>query len=192
VQSSQNQKRRREVKLKNNCVLVVVDIQEAFRLAIPDFEKIANRAAIAVKGFQLLNLPIIVTEQYPKGLGYTASEIKSLLPIEFNYIEKTTFSSYGEPKFVEILKGMKTNQVVLCGLEAHICVNQTVCDLIANDFEVHLLNDCITSRNDIDKHAGISKMATSGAFSSSVEMCLFEVMENSKHPNFREIQNLIK
>jgi nicotinamidase-related amidase len=180
------------MKVTDNCVLVVVDIQEAFRLAIPDFEKIARRTATAVKGFQILNLPIIVTEQYPKGLGHTASEIKTLLPIEFNYIEKTSFSSFGEPKFVEILKQTKTKQVVICGLETHICVNQTVCDLIANGFEVHLLSDCITSRNDIDKRAGISKMTNAGAINSSVEMCLFEIMVTSKHSAFREIQNLIK
>ncbi len=180
------------MKLTENCVLIVVDIQEAFRTVIPDFEQIAKRAAIAVKGFQILGLPIIVTEQYPKGLGHTASEIKSHLNEDFNYIEKNTFSSYGEPKFVETLQQTKASQIIVCGLETHICVNQTVHDLLANSYEVHLLNDCIASRNEIDKQTGVAKMAKNGANLSTVEMAFFEIMENSKHKNFREIQNLIK
>ncbi len=180
------------MKLTENCVLIVVDIQEAFRTVIPDFEQIAKRSSIAVKGFQILGLPIIVTEQYPKGLGLTASEINSLLNDDFSFIEKNTFSSYGEPAFVEALQQLHASQVLVCGLETHICVNQTVLDLLNNNYDVHILSDCIASRNEIDKQTGIAKMIKNGANLSTVEMAFFEILKNSKHKNFRDIQKLIK
>jgi nicotinamidase-related amidase len=175
-----------------NTVLVVIDIQEAFRSVVEDFTPIASRSALAVKGFQTLNIPILVTEQYPKGLGRTAEEIIAVLPNDFQFIEKTTFSSFGEPNFVSELEKLKAKQVVVCGLETHICVNQTVHDLLANNFQVHLLSDCITSRFAQDKKVGLKKMTANGAVNSCLEMALFELMQDSKHSKFKEIQQLIK
>lgn len=175
-----------------NTVLVVVDIQEAFRNVIKNFEKIAKRTALAVEGFQSLNVPILITEQYPKGLGHTAKEILEKLSEDFQAIEKSTFSSFDEPNFVDKLNETKAKQVVVCGLETHICVNQTVHDLLANGFQVQLLTDCISSRFDSDKKIGLKKMSASGAVNSSLEMALFELLVDSKHPKFKEIQNLIK
>ena len=172
--------------------LIVVDIQEGFRNAIPDFAVVASRASMAVRGFQILGIPVIVTEQYPKGLGPTAEEIHFTLPDGFEAIEKTAFSSCGAEAFVARLEEAEIKQVVLCGLETHICVNQTAHDLLSRDFQVHILTDCVCSRFEHDKVAGLAKMQSSGVISSSIEMALFELMSDARHEKFKEIQNLIK
>jgi nicotinamidase-related amidase len=172
--------------------LLIIDMQEAFRANIPDFNRFASRIAIAARGAQFLNLPIIVTEQYPKGLGHTASEILEVLPNDINVIEKTTFSSCGAQEFQAQLGQSKTSQVLVTGIEAHICVNQTVHDLLAAGFQVHLLTDCITSRKENDRVVAFQKMQSSGAILSAVEMALFELIRDAKHEQFKAIQGLIK
>ena len=177
---------------KNQTVLVVVDLQEAFRSPIPDFAEIVVRTSLAVRGFSILDIPIIVTEQYPKGLGRTVEEIKLCLPDNAEIIEKTTFSSCGANSFSDKLKSLNAKQIVLCGIEAHICVNQTAHDLLSEGYQVHLLQDCVSSRTTHDKHTGIEKMRLSGVIPSNVEMALFELMRDSRHEKFKEIQALIK
>lgn len=177
---------------KNKTVLVVVDLQEAFRHPINDFALVAARTSIAVRGFQALNLPIIVTEQYPKGLGRTAEEILFSLPPEFEFVEKTAFSSCGANSFMEKLRATGASQVLLCGLETHICVNQTAHDLLSENFQVHILTDCVASRFAQDKETALRKMQASGAVLSSVEMALFELMTDAKHKQFKAIQSLVK
>ncbi|MFM9903805.1 MAG: hydrolase [Pyrinomonadaceae bacterium] len=172
--------------------LVVIDIQEGFRNAIPDFAVIASRASTAVRGFQILNIPVIVTEQYPKGLGPTAEEIHFVLPDGFEIFEKTAFSSCGAEPFVTRLEEAGVAQVVLCGLETQVCVSQTAHDLLDKGFQVHVLTDCICSRFEHDKLAGLAKMQMSGVIPSSIEMALFELMRDAKHEHFKEIQSLIK
>lgn len=174
--------------------LAVVDIQEAFRHAIGDFSVIASRASMAVRGFHILGLPVLITEQYPEGLGRTAEEILFSLPPEpeFEFIEKTAFSSCGAGSFLEKLESLSIKQVVLCGLETHICVSQTAHDLLAKGYDVHLLTDCTGSRFGHDKQAGLAKMQESGVVSSSMEMALFELLRDAKHEQFKEIQNLVK
>lgn len=173
-------------------VLVVVDIQESFRNAIPDFAMIASRASTVVRGFQALELPVIITEQYPQGLGRTAEEIQFILPDGFEAFEKTAFSSCGSELFLEKLNDLGIRQVVMCGLETHVCVNQTAHDLIDRGFQVHILIDVVGSRFDHDKSAGLDKMNSAGVISSSVEMALFELMRDATHEKFKEIQSLIK
>ncbi len=177
---------------KDKAALVIVDFQEAFRSPINDFAQIASRISIAVRGFQILNLPVIITEQYPKGLGRTAEEILFLMPQEFEFVEKSAFSSCGASSFMEKLKATGASQIVLCGLETHVCINQTAHDLLNENFDVHLLTDCIGSRFSQDKEAALKKMFGSNVVPSSVEMALFELMRDSKHEQFKEIQNLIK
>lgn len=177
-----------ETRLLNisNSVLVIVDVQEAFRSAIPDFALIASRIALAGRAFSVLGIPVLVTEQYPKGLGRTAEEIVLSLPDETEYIEKSTFSAFGS------LAAKSKGQVVLCGVETHVCVMQTALDLIEQGIDVHLLTDCVASRFEHDKQAGLDRMASAGVVSSSIEMALFELMKDSKHEKFKEIQGLIK
>jgi nicotinamidase-related amidase len=172
--------------------LVVIDIQEAFRGVIPDFDRIASRAATAARGFAILGLPVIVTEQYPKGLGRTAAEITAALPVDAGVVEKSTFSSCGASDFLVSLTASEARQVVVCGVETHICVSQTVHDLIDSGFHVHLLNDAVGSRTETDRRTGIEKMNRSGAVPSTVEMALFELMRDSKHEHFKAIQTLVK
>ncbi|MFN0280228.1 MAG: isochorismatase family protein [Pyrinomonadaceae bacterium] len=176
----------------DTAALVVVDIQEAFRQVIPDFATIAKRASVAVRGFQILGVPVIVTEQYPKGLGRTADEIKQILPEDFEAFEKTVFSSCGAKHFVSRLEEFGSKQIVLCGLETHVCVNQTAHDLLERGFQVHVLCDCVTSRFEYNRLAGLAKMRRSGVIESSIEMALFELMLDAKHEKFKEIQSLIK
>jgi len=173
-------------------VLVVVDLQETFRSPINDFAQIVSRVSMVVRGFQTLDLPIIITEQYPKGLGRTAEEILFLMPTEFEFIEKSAFSSCGASSFMEKLRATGASQVVLCGLETHICINQTAHDLLNENFEVHLLTDCVGSRFSQDKEAALRKMQMSGVVPSTVETALFELLRGAKHEQFRAIQNLVK
>jgi len=177
---------------KDKTALVIVDIQEGFRNAVPDFEAIASRAALAVRGFQILGAPVLITEQYPKGLGRSAKEILSISPDDFRIFEKTAFSSCGAESFGEALKEARAEQIVLCGLETHVCVNQTAHDLLVRGFQVHLLIDCVSSRFERGKTAGLAKMKQSGVIPSSLEMALFELMNDSKNEHFKQIQQLIK
>jgi len=172
--------------------LAIVDMQEAFRTSIANFTQTAERIAIMVQGAKLLDLPILVTEQYPKGLGHTAAEIASVLPDGIEIVEKTSFSSCGVAPFRSELERRVTRQVLVCGIEAHICVNQTVHDLLSEGFQVHLLTDCVSSRNLADRKAATRKMQDSGAIFSTVEMALFELMRDAKHEQFKAIQKLIK
>ncbi|MEJ7624813.1 MAG: isochorismatase family protein [Pyrinomonadaceae bacterium] len=177
---------------KETTALVVIDIQEGFRNAIPDFAVIASRAAMAVRGFQMLGVPVIVTEQYPAGLGVTAEEIRLRLPDNFQALEKTAFSSCGADGFVAKLDELAVEQVVLCGLETHVCVSQTAHDLLDRGLQVHGLTDCVCSRFEHDKRAGLQKMKASGVLPTSMEMALFELIRDAKHEQFKQIQELIK
>ncbi len=172
--------------------LIVVDIQEAFRTAIPDFAVVASNSALAVRGCRLLGLPVIVTEQYPKGLGHTAEEIMLSFDEEPEVFEKTAFSAFAAAGLPGRLAELNIKNILLCGLETHICVNQTAHDLLAAGFGVHLLAECVGSRYEHDKAAGKAKMFGSGVIASSVEMALFEMMRDAKHPQFKDIQALIK
>ncbi len=173
-------------------VLVVIDVQEAFRSAIPDFSQIVSRISVIINGFEILGLPMIITEQYPKGLGRTAEELMFSFDTPQNTNEKSTFSAYLSEAFVAALEATGARQVLLCGVETHVCVSQTAHDLLAAGYEVHLLTDCASSRFGSDKKAGLKKMFSSGVIPSSVETALFELMSDSRHAKFKEIQALVK
>lgn len=172
--------------------LVIIDMQESFRAVISDFAETAARIALLAHAAQLLNLPVLVTEQYPQGLGRTADEIKAVLPAGLEPVEKTAFSSCGALEFVTQLDSTGARQVLVCGIEAHICVNQTTHDLLARGYQPHLLTDCITARTAQNKEAGLRKMFQSGALPTTTEMALFELMRDARHEQFRAIQKLIK
>jgi len=182
----------RNILQKDKTVLVVIDMQEAFRNSIADFTIIAERIAVAVRGFRVLEVPVIVTEQYPKGLGRTAPEISDALPDGVEIAEKTAFSSCGSQAFLDKLNETGAKQIVICGIETHICVNQTAHDLLEKGFEVHILQDCVSSRFEYNKKIGLQKMKINGVIPTSVEMSLFELMRDSRHEQFKAIQKLIK
>lgn len=177
---------------REHAALAVIDMQESFREAIPDFAEVASRIALAVRGVRLLEVPVIVTEQYPRGLKHTAVEIIPHLPAESKPIEKFCFSSCSVEEFHAQLITRNVKQVLVCGIEAHICVTQTVLDLLVRGFEVHLLTDCITSRVPESKQVALVRLAQAGAVPSNLEMALFEMMRTSQSPQFKAVQNLIK
>ena len=172
--------------------LAVIDVQEAFRPHIPDFAEVAARCALVAHAAHLLDVPVVVTEQYPKGLGRTAAEVASVFAEDFEPVEKTAFSSCGAQEFVARLEAAGAQQILLCGIEAHVCVNQTAHDLLARGYQVHLLTDCISSRTAQNRQVGLDKMQRSGAIPSSTELALFELMRDARHEQFKAIQRLIK
>jgi nicotinamidase-related amidase len=167
-------------------------MQEAFRPVIPDFGDVAARIAKAVQGARLLEVPVIVTEQYPKGLKHTASEILPHLPAGSEPIEKLCFSSCDAGEFHLQLARQNLKQVIVCGIEAHICVTQTVLDLLAAGIEVFLLVDCITARRRESKEVALARLTQAGAVPSNLEMALFEMMRTADSPQFKAVQSLIK
>jgi len=172
--------------------LVVIDMQESFRHVISDFAETAACIARITQGALALGVPVIVTEQYPKGLGRTAAEIQAALPAGLEPIEKTAFSSCGAREFIAQLEQAGARQILVCGIEAHICVNQTAHDLLAAGYQVHLLTDCITARAAHNKQVGLAKMQASGALPSSIELALFELLRDARHEQFKAVQKLIK
>lgn len=177
---------------RQSAALAVIDMQEAFRPVMSDFGEVAARIATAVEGARLLGIPVIVTEQYPKGLKHTAEEIVARLPAELKAIEKTCFSSCGSDDFLSQLIGSNKKQVLVCGIEAHICVLQTSLDLLERGFEVFHLVDCVTSRKAENKQVALARLAQAGAIPSTLEMSLFEMMGGADSPQFKAIQSLIK
>ncbi|MBM3465036.1 MAG: isochorismatase family protein [Armatimonadetes bacterium] len=171
--------------------LAVIDMQEGFRAVIPDFDAVAARIAKAVQGAHLLNVPVVVTEQYPRGLKQTAAEIRGCLN-GVAVLEKMTFSSCGIEAFGSELRGRQARQVLVCGIEAHICVTQTALDLIEEGYEVHLLVDCITSRDPRSKEIALARLQPAGAIVSCLEMALFELMSTAESPQFKAVQALIR
>jgi nicotinamidase-related amidase len=172
--------------------LAIVDMQEGFRSSISDFAETAARVALMAHAAQILKVPILVTEQYPKGLGSTAGEIRAVLSANLEVIEKTAFSACGAPEFVPALDATGARQVIVCGIEAHVCVNQTTHDLLARGFAAHLLTDCISARAAHNKEVALAKMRQSGALPSTTEMALFELLRDARHEQFKTIQKLIK
>ncbi|MEK6284937.1 MAG: hydrolase [Acidobacteriota bacterium] len=177
---------------RESAALAVIDMQEAFRPVISDFGVVASRIATAVEGARLLEVPVIVTEQYPKGLKHTAEEIIARLPAELTPIEKSCFSSCGSEDFLSQLTNKNIKQVLVCGIEAHICVLQTSLDLLAKGFEVYVLVDCVTSRIRENKEVALARLTQAGAIQSTLEMALFEMMRTADSPQFKAIQLLIK
>jgi nicotinamidase-related amidase len=175
---------------RSRAALVVVDVQEAFRPAVVDFEQVARNVAILVRGARILELPTLVTEQYPKGLGRTVPEVSEHL--EVDPLEKTAFSAVEADGFAGTLHEAKRDQVLLCGIETHVCVNQTAEDLIADGVEVHVAQDAVTSRTPENRALGLHKMERAGATATSVETALFELLRQAGTPEFKEIQALIK
>ncbi|MGZ5375274.1 MAG: isochorismatase family protein [Solirubrobacterales bacterium] len=168
--------------------LIVVDVQEAFRKAVPEFEDVAAASAVLVRGADAVGIPITVTEQYPKGLGATVEEVAGHLPGDVTPLEKLRFSATEADGFD--LAGR--DQALVCGIETHVCVNQTVLDLIDQGVEVHVARDAVGSRTAENRELGLAKMEGAGAVVTSVETALFELLGGSDHEAFKQVQALVK
>jgi nicotinamidase-related amidase len=175
---------------RSRAALVVVDMQEAFRTAVLDFDEVVRNVATLVRGARILGVPTLVTEQYPKGLGHTVPEVSEHLDV--TPIEKVSFSAVEANGFSGALHAARRDQVLLCGIEAHVCVNQTAQDLIADGAEVHVAQDAVTSRTAENRALGVHRMERSGAIATSVETALFELLRQAGTPEFKEVQALVR
>ena len=172
---------------RSRAALVVVDVQEAFRNAVPDFEDVAKAAAVLVEGAAELGIPIVVTEQYPKGLGHTVDPVASALPEGVEPLEKVRFSAAEVDGFD--LNGR--DQALVCGIETHVCVNQTVLDLLETGVGVQVASDAVGSRTEANRRLGLERMERAGAALTSVETALFELLRGSDAPEFKRVQALV-
>ena len=175
----------------NEAVLVIIDVQESFRKHLADVVNLTRNISIMSEAAKILQVPVFLTEQYPQGLGHTLAEITACIG-EHKYFEKKAFSCTGAAGFLDELEATGRRQVVICGIEAHVCVNQTVHDLLRRDYTVHLISDAISSRAARHKDLAIAKMTASGAVLSSVETALFEMLVESGSDKFKAVQRLIR
>lgn len=172
---------------RDRTALVVVDVQEGFRPAIDRFDAVVRRAAQLVRGAHALGVPVVVTEQYPKGLGATVADVAEHLG-NVRPIEKTVFSAARAEGFD--LGGRE--QALVAGIEAHVCVNQTVHDLLADGVDVHVVADAVSSRAPEDRERALRRFEDAGATVTTTEAALFELLERAGSPQFKLIQGLIK
>lgn len=168
---------------RERTALIVVDVQEAFR-PYASFAGVADGCAKLVAGARILGLPTLVSEQYPRGLGHTAPEVG--LEGE-RRIEKSVFSAARAEGFD--IGG--SEQAVVCGIETHVCVSQTVHDLLGQGVEVHVPADAVGSRHPVDYERGLERLERAGAVVSTVEAVLFELLERADTPEFKAVQRLI-
>jgi nicotinamidase-related amidase len=170
--------------------LLVIDVQERLFPKIDRGEAVLANMVRMVRGFQLLNLPIVATEQYPKGLGPTVPELRQLLGSEQTYFEKTSFSCGCDSAIIKQLD--RKRQWLLIGIETHVCVLQTAKDLLARGKSVAIANDCVSSRSIFDYSTGLAEARDAGARITSLETALFELVRDSKAAEFKEISQLVK
>lgn len=173
-------------------VLIIIDMQEKLVKAVPDGNKIVNNFTKIAHAADILNIPTLITEQYPIGLGTTVDEIKNTVSLGTFTVEKNSFSAMSEVDFNSAVKAVGKKQAVIGGIETHICVLQTAYDLIKEGIEVYIVKDCTSSRKNEEYEAGLELLKQYGARIATVEIVLFEWLKTSKHCNFKEIQNLIK
>jgi nicotinamidase-related amidase len=170
---------------RRRAALVVVDIQDGFR-SYDTFADVATAAGRLVEGAKILDVPIIATEQYPKGLQHTAAEV-GLSEGDATLVEKSVFSAVRADGFN--LAGR--NQVLLCGIEAHVCVMQTALDLLDRGVSVQIVTDAVGSRHAHDREVGLARLDRAGATLTTVEAALLELCERAGTPEFKAVQKVI-
>ena len=177
---------------RQRAALAVIDMQEAFRPVISDFAAIARQIAVLTEGCQILKVPVVVTEQYPKGLGRTIEEIAEIaVRTGVQAIEKVSFSACGVQEFDTRLREQHVEQIAICGIETHICVSQTAHDLLARGYQVHIISDATATRLPHNRDVALQKLEKAGAVISSVEAALFELCAEAGTPEFKAIQKLV-
>ena len=176
---------------RSGTALLVVDIQEKISALMTHRERVIKNTVILIKGLHALKVPLFITEQYPKGLGPTEKEIAEAL-VGVTAIQKMTFSCCGEPEVPRRFQEKKIQQVVVCGIECHICVMQTVLDLLTKGFQVHVVTDAVSSRRSLDCETALRRMEKAGAILTTTESVLFEIMEKCGTDEFKTIVKLIK
>lgn len=170
--------------------LIVIDFQEKLLPIVQDGEAIVANTNRLIKGAEILNIPIIITEQYPKGLGKTSAEIN--IPTSVLPIEKMCFSCMQSENVLQQLKTMEIKSVILCGVETHICVLKTALEALEIGLEVHVVADAVSSRTNANKQFALERLRQSGAFIVSTEMILFQLIDAAGTDTFKSISKLIK
>ena len=174
-----------------NSLVLIIDIQERL-VASLDKDIVVSKAVKIASAAKAMSIPVLVTEQYPKGLGHTVPQLKSVLPQDTETVEKISFNALLEEGMLERIKSYNKKQIVIFGIETHICVHQTAAALLEEGFEVYVIKDACASRNKYEFKQGIDIMQQNGAKISCVEIALFEWLKSAKNPKFKEIQALIK
>jgi len=177
---------------RRRTVLVLIDVQEGYRPALHRWDRVVAASALLVRGAVLLDVPLIVTEQYPRGLGHTAPEIATHLPAGLRVTEKMTMSCCGAASFVSRLAETERTQVLVAGIETHACVNQTVHDLVAAGYQVHVARDATSSRRPADVGSAWEKMRAAGMLPTSTEQALLELVQDAEAGEFKTLQRLLK
>ena len=176
---------------KNNAALLIIDIQERLAVAMDKKDLVVRNVLHLVELAKMQNIPIVVTEQYPKGLGRTLPEITSALPA-YLPIEKVSFSCCGEASFNEQIKRLGKKKLIVTGMETHICVLQTSVALIKEGFDVHLVQDAVCSRTKANWKSGVEFIRDAGGAVTNTETVLFQLLGAAGTPEFKAISNRIK
>lgn len=175
---------------RNEAVLLIIDIQERLAAAMTEKNKIIKNTEILIETASLMNIPVIVTEQYPKGLGNTVKELKERKEL-YAKVEKTQFSAYTDALKTPLMN-LGRKKIIVTGMETHVCVFQTVRDLLKEGYEVYLVNDGVTSRTKENHTNGIDLMKQMGAAIVSTEVVLFDLLKDSKTAEFKAVSSMIK
>jgi nicotinamidase-related amidase len=175
----------------DNSVLLVIDMQEKLFRAIHQKEQLLDNLQRLIKGIKVLEIPILLTEQYPQGLGTTIPEIAQLLP-DSKPLPKVNFSCCGDAAFLQAFKKLNRKQVLIAGIESHVCVYQTAADLLTAGYEVYVVRDGVSSRTEQNIDIGLKMMAQLGAKITSTETALFELLKVAKGDKFKAISKIVK
>ena len=176
----------------NETAVLVVDYQEKLLPAMSGLEELMDNSKKLLKGLKELGVPMIVTEQYKKGLGSTVPEIAECIGDDFKAYEKLTFSGVCTEEISDAIKALGKKNILVCGVEAHVCVLQSVIDLKAQGYNVLLVEDCVTSRKQADKETAVKRAMGEGAFITSAEAVLFELLYAAGTPTFKVISKIVK
>jgi nicotinamidase-related amidase len=176
---------------QSNTQLIIIDVQGKLAQLMHQQEQLIEQLALLIQGAKLMALPIVWAEQLPDKLGATTPQIANLLT-PLKPLSKSTFSAFKEPSIQQVIEQSQCKQVLLVGIEAHICVYQTAMDLLAQGYEVHLVTDAISSRTFENKSLAIKKLTHEGATLTSTEMALFELQQTAEGEQFRSLIKLMK
>lgn len=176
---------------KENTVGLIVDMQERLFPVMNEKETLLKNCQILIEGLGVLGIPLVVSQQYTKGLGETLPEIQSLIH-DFEYIEKKDFSCWDTPEIAEILNELGAQNIIICGIESHVCVLQTAVDLKAAGMNPIVVVDCISSRSKANYELAKERFRAEGILMTSYESILFELTRSAGAPEFRAISKLVK
>lgn len=180
-----------ELLSKEGTALVIIDIQEKLFPHMAEKDRIARNVAKLVKFAKIMKIPIVLTEQYPKGLGHTIPEVRRLIP-NIRPIEKVDFNCLGSEEFKACLGRLDAKTLIIAGIESHICVTQTAIDGLSKGYEVYVVSDAVSSRSLADKAIAIERMRQSGVTIVSTEMLIYEVLRKADTAEFREALKLVR